>query len=268
MGIPVLDGRGFSARDTGASPRVAVVNHTFARKFGGSARTIGRTLRTSPEPGFPSAVYEVVGIIPDTRYSDLRNPTPPMVFAPDSQYPGIGPWAVVMIYSRIDPAAAIAAVSQHMSKAHPDVVAESTLFQARVRDRMVRDRLLATLAGFFGVLAAVLAMVGLYGMVSFAVAQRRQEIGIRVALGADRRSVVSMILREAARLVTIGIGIGMMLSLAAGRVAPALLFGLEPGDPLTLGFAALLLTLVAAASSYLPARAASRLNPLMALRHD
>jgi ABC-type antimicrobial peptide transport system permease subunit len=133
---------------------------------------------------------------------------------------------------------------------------------------MVRDRLLATLAGFFGVLAAVLAMVGLYGMVSFAVAQRRQEIGIRVALGADRRSVVSMILREAARLVTIGIGIGMMLSLAAGRVAPALLFGLEPGDPLTLGFAALLLTLVAAASSYLPARAASRLDPLMALRHD
>jgi predicted permease len=268
MGVPILEGRRFSVRDTRESPRVAVVNQTFVRNFGGGARVIGQTLRTSPEPGFPSTVYEIVGVIPDTRYSDIRNPTPPMVFAPDAQYPGLGPWAVVMIQSRIDPAAAVAAIAQHMSKAHPEIVAESTLFQARVRDRMVRDRLLATLAGFFGILAAVLAMVGLYGMISFAVAQRRQEIGIRVALGANRRTVVTMLLRDAARLVAIGVTIGMVLSLAAGRAAPALLFGLEPHDPLTLGLAAIVLTVVAGAASYLPARGASRLDPLAALRHD
>lgn len=191
-----------------------------------------------------------------------------MVFAPDSQYPNPGPWTAMMVHSSIDPGAVMNSIAQHMSKAHPDVISESTSFQARVRDGMVRDRLLATLAGFFGVLAVVLAMVGLYGMISFAVAQRRQEIGIRVALGADHRAVITMMLREAGTLVAIGVVIGTVLSLAAGRAAPALLFGLEPHDPVTLGVAALLLAAVAAAASYLPARRASRLDPLTALRHE
>jgi predicted permease len=268
MGIPILEGRGFSLRDTVSSPRVAVVNQTFVTKFVASGRAIGQTLRTSPEPSFPSTVYEIVGIIPDTRYSDLRHPTPPMVFAPDSQYPNPGPWTVMMVHSSVASDAAMHSLAQYMSQAHPDIIVESTNFQARIRDRMVRDRLLATLAGFFGVLAVVLAMVGLYGMISYAVAQRRQEIGIRVALGADRRTVVAMMLRDAGKLVVVGVLIGTALSLAAGRAAPSLLFGLEPYDPVTLTLAALLLTAVALTASYLPARTASRLDPLTALRHD
>jgi predicted permease len=267
MGIPILEGRGFSTRDTNASPRVAVVNQAFVRRFG-SVPVIGRTLRTSPEPNFPSTVYEIVGVIKDTQYSDLRTATPPMVFAPDSQYPAPGPWSVLMVHSSIEPAAAMEGLRQHFGKTHPEIVLETTTFQARIRDRMVRDRLLATLAGFFGILAAILAMVGLYGMISFAVAQRRQEIGIRVALGADRRTVVAMLMREAGRLVAVGLVVGVVLSLAAGRSASTLLFKLEPHDPITLVAAALLLAGVAAAASYLPARSASRLDPLTALRHD
>ena len=183
-------------------------------------------VRTSPEPNYPSTVYEIVGITRDTRYSDVRLPAPPMMYAPDSQYPGIGPWAAMMIHSSIEPAAAMAAVSQQFARAHPEIVMESTTFEARIRDRMVRERLLATLAGFFGVLAALLAMVGLYGMIAFAVAQRRQEIGIRVALGADRHTVVALMMREAWRLVAVD---GTTFDLP-DTAANAAFFG-RPGSP-------------------------------------
>jgi ABC-type antimicrobial peptide transport system permease subunit len=133
---------------------------------------------------------------------------------------------------------------------------------------LVRDRLLAILAGFFGLLAAVLAMIGLYGMISFAVASRRQEIGIRIALGADRITVVALMMREARRLVAVGIVIGTIVALVAGRATATLLFGVTPYDPLTLAAAVVLLALIAAMASYIPARRASRLNPLDALRQE
>jgi ABC-type antimicrobial peptide transport system permease subunit len=132
----------------------------------------------------------------------------------------------------------------------------------------VRERLLAMLAGFFGVLAAVLAMVGLYGMISFATLQRRHEIGIRVALGARRSRVIMMVMREATWPVAVGIAVGAGLSLLVGHAAAALLFGLTPDDPVTLASACTLLTVIAAAASFLPARSAARLDPLSALRHE
>jgi predicted permease len=268
MGIPVLRGRGVTPEDTRASRRVAVVNETFARSLAAPGDAIGQTLRTDPEPNYPSTTYEIVGVIPDTKYSNLRAPTPPMVFAPLSQFPPLGPWATVMIHSEIEPASALVAVKQHFAKAHPGVVVESTIFQDRIRDRFVRDRLLAALAGFFGILAGLLAMIGLYGMISFAVAQRRQEIGIRVALGADRHRVVGMMMGEAGRLVAVGVAVGAVVALVAGRSASTLLFGLTPHDPATLVSAAVLLICIAALASYLPARRASRLDPLVALRQD
>jgi len=128
--------------------------------------------------------------------------------------------------------------------------------------------MLATLSGFFGALAAVLAMIGLYGVVSYLVARRRNEIGIRLALGAERGQVVALVMREGARLLAIGIPIGLAASLAAGRSAGALLFGLKPYDPLTLAGAAALLACIAAAATFLPARRASRLDPMSALRDE
>ena len=141
-------------------------------------------------------------------------------------------------------------------------------FQARIQDGLVRERMMAILSGFFGGLAAILAMVGLYGVVSYIVARRRNEIGIRMALGARKDQVVGMVMRDAARLLLFGIAIGGVLSLAATRSAGTLLFGLKPYDPLTLTAAAVLLAAIAVGASYLPARRAANLDPMAALRHD
>jgi ABC-type antimicrobial peptide transport system permease subunit len=209
-----------------------------------------------------------VGVVPDTAYNDLRNESQPMAFAPDSQHPRPGFWPATMIQSTVEPAAAIATVTQWLARAHPDVVAEFDVFQWRVRDGLVRERLLAMLAGFFGGLAALLAMVGLYGMISYTVAERRREIGVRVALGAQRRQVVAMMMREAGALLAAGLVAGTVLALLATQTTSSLLFGLKPHDPLAIGGACLLLTFIGALASFIPARAASRLDPLTALRQD
>jgi len=268
MGIPVIDGRGLAMQDTRAAARVAVVNQAFVRALGIPGSPIGRSMRTSPEPNFPSTVYEIVGVIPDTQYSDLKTPRPPMVFAPDSQYPPIGPWATVMLHSAVDPAATAAAIKQQFARTHPEIALNWTVFKDRVREGMLRERLLASLAGFFGILAAVLAMVGLYGMVAYAVAERRQEIGIRVALGAARADVIAMMMREAWRLVAVGVVAGAALALLAAPAAATLLFGLTPRDPATLLASVAVMIAVASAASFIPARTAARLDPLRAIREE
>ena len=268
MGIPVVRGRGFTASDSAASTRVAVVNQTFVRRLLRGADPLGQTMRTGAEPNYPSTVYQIVGVIPDTQYDDLRSPIPPMVFAPSTQFPAQGPWAVVMVHSAMPTAAISAAIKSRIAARHPDVLMEFGDFQKSIRDRMTPERMMATLSGFFGLLAAVLAMVGLYGVISFLVARRRNEIGIRLALGAERGQVVGMVMREAGRLLAMGIFVGGVLSLAAGNGARSLLFGLKPYDPVTLLAAALLLSLIAAGASFLPARRASRLDPMTALRDE
>jgi ABC-type antimicrobial peptide transport system permease subunit len=191
-----------------------------------------------------------------------------MAFAPDAQFPALGRWTAVMIRSSVDPTSAIATLKQRLAHAHPELYQQYTIFQSHIRDGLVRERLLAILAGFFGVLAAVLAMVGLYGMIAFAVTQRRQEIGIRIALGARRGQVIAMVVREAARLLVAGTLIGIVVALLAGRTAASLLFGITSSDPLTLAAAILLLTLIALAATLVPARSAAHLDPLIALRHE
>jgi putative ABC transport system permease protein len=268
MGIRLLEGRDFDRNDTQSSQRVAVVNQTFIRQFLGGADPIGKTLRTIAEPDYPSTVYEIAGVIADTKYSNLRDETPPMTFAPASQYPERGPWTAIMIYSNAPAAMAIAAVKHTVAQKHPEIVMEFTDFQTRIRDGMTQNRLMAMLSGFFGLLAVTLAVVGLYGVISYVVARRRNEIGIRLALGASRGHVVRMVMREAVWLLLIGLVTGTALSLAAGRSAGSLLFGLKPYDPLTLAAAGVLLAAVASLASFLPARRASRLDPMEALRDE
>ena len=267
MGIPVITGRAFTANDTQASERVAVVNRAFIRQYLGGADPIGKTLRTEPEPDYPSTVYEIVGVIPDTQYDSLRGQTPPMTFAPASQYPAQqGPWTLMMIYSNMPSASVASTVKRTIAARHPEIVTTTGDFQTWIRDGLVRERLMATLSGFFGLLAALLATVGLYGVISYIVARRRNEIGIRLALGARRGQVIGMVLRETLRLLLIGTLIGAALSLAAGRGAGSLLFKLKPYDPLTLVAAAGLLALIAVLASFLPARRASKVDPMEALR--
>ena len=266
MGIPVIEGRGFSVNDNQTSQRVAIVNRAFVRHLLGGADPLGKTMRTDPEPDYPSTVYQIVGVIPDTQYDGLRGQTPPMTFAPAPQCPAQGPWVVMMIHSNLPYGTVMSTVKGAIAAKHPEIVTMTGDFQTSIRDGLVRERMMATLSGLFGLLAAVLAMVGLYGVISFIVSRRRNEIGIRLALGARRGQVIGMVLREAVRLLVIGALIGAVLSLVAGRTAGSLLFRLKPYDPLTLGVAVLLLALIALLASFLPARRASKVDPMEALR--
>jgi predicted permease len=268
MGIPVIQGRSLTREDTASSQRVALVNETFVRRYLSGANPIGQTLRTSPEPDYPATVYEIVGVIPDTKYNDLRGQTPPMTFAPASQFPGQGPWTVVMIHSNLAAAAIAVAAKRVIAEKHPDVVTQFADFQKEIRDGLVVERLMATLSGFFGLLAVLLAVVGLYGVISYIVAMRRNEIGIRMALGASRGDVIGIIVRQTLVLLTLGVGVGIVLALAAVRSASSLLFGLQPNDPLTFAGASALLLTIALIASFLPARRASRVDPMVALRYE
>jgi ABC-type antimicrobial peptide transport system permease subunit len=155
-----------------------------------------------------------------------------------------------------------------LGEKHPDVIVYATSFQKKIQNGLLRERLMAMLSGFFGILAALLGMLGLYGVISYLVMQRRNEIGIRIALGASRGQVVRMVMREAGLMLAIGVTIGAVLSLAAGRAAESLLFGLKSSDPLTLVAAIGLLVAIGALASFVPARRASQLDPMIALRSD
>jgi predicted permease len=268
MGIRLLRGRDFSRNDTGASRRVAVVNQTFVRRYLNGVNPLGQTLRTHAEPNYPSTVYEIVGTLPDTKYESLRGDTPPMAFAPAAQFPDPRPWTSIMIHSDLPAATVAESVRRRIGGTHPEIIVECLSFESRIQDGLVRERIMAMLSGFFGVLAAVLATVGLYGVISYVVTRRRNEIGIRIAIGAGRGQVVEMVMREALLSLAGGVSIGIVLALAAGRGAGSLLFGLKPYDPLTLGASVVLLVLIGAFAAFLPAIRASKLDPSEALRCD
>src|SRR6266851_2435479 len=268
MQIPLLTGRWFNDRDTQTSPHVAVVNEAFTRRYLAGISAIGKTIRTSAESGYPETEYEIVGVVKDTKYTDLREPTPPMVFAPADQFPDVRPWAVLLTRFSSSPSVAITAVREKISQISPAIRTEFHVFQTDIENGLNRERLMAVLSGFFGALAALLAMIGLYGVISYIVATRKNEIGIRMALGASPGSVVLMIVRQTLALLGVGVGAGLVLAIAAAKGANSLLYGLEANDPLTLFSAAGFLAAVALVASYIPAYRASRADPMNALRYE
>ena len=268
MQIPLLTGRWFNDRDTQTSPHVAVVNEAFTRRYLAGISAIGKTIRTSAESGYPETEYETVGVVKDTKYTDLREPTPPMVFAPADQFPDVRPWAVLLTRFSSSPSVAITAVREKISQISPAIRTEFHVFQTDIENGLNRERLMAVLSGFFGALAALLAMIGLYGVISYIVATRKNEIGIRMALGASPGSVVLMIVRQTLALLGVGVGAGLVLAIAAAKGANSLLYGLEANDPLTLFSAAGFLAAVALVASYIPAYRASRADPMNALRYE
>jgi predicted permease len=266
--IPVSSGRDFNDRDTESSPRVALVNETFVRDFCGGSNPIGRTILSIAEPNYPAATYEIVGIVRDAKYASLRETTPPEVFGAAQQYPTEGPWGPVFIRSSAPMSSLISAIKNKLGRAYPAMQMDFQVFQTAIRDGLVVERLMAVLSGFFGALAIVLATVGLYGVISYIVIRRRSEIGIRAALGANRRQIVGMVMHETGLLLLVGVVIGASLSLAAGRGARSLLFNLKPYDPLTLAAAIGLLAAICIVASFLPARRASKVDPMVALRYE
>jgi putative ABC transport system permease protein len=257
-----------SEQDTLGSTRVAVVNEAFVRKLIGTAEPLGKVFRVESEPGKPEPVYEIIGVVKDTKYAFLREDFLPIVYPARAQDPKPDSGCVISIRSAMLPSALLPEVERTITKINPSISIQFSVFKTQIRDSLQRELLMASLSGFFGVLAAILATVGLYGVVSYMVVRRRSEIGIRMALGADRLRVLAMVMREAVILLAVGLVVGGGLAWFSGKAARTLLFGLTPQDPVSLVLAALLLAVVAVAASYIPAFRASRVNPLDALREE
>jgi putative ABC transport system permease protein len=268
VGTPILSGRDFDERDSSSAPPVAIVNESFAKGYFPNQDPLGRSFQVEVPPGEPRPLYQVIGVVKDTKYRNLREPFMRIAFLAEAQDPDPGPFMSLLVRSEGEFAALAPSVKQAVVSVAPSAAIEFRVFNTQLRDTLLRERLMATLSGFFGVLAVVLATIGLYGVLSYSVARRRGEIGLRMALGADRRDVIALIMREAGTLLAAGLVVGTALALLSGRAAGALLYGLQPGDPATLATAVAALTAVAAAASYLPAERAARLEPTAALREE
>jgi predicted permease len=265
MRVPMLAGRDFNESDQPDSPRVAIVNETFARKYFQGASPVGKVVYDSGKPDKP---YQIIGLVKDTKYHSLREEFLPTIFVATSQEKEPGEGQTLMIRSSESMESLVSSVKRAANEVNPAMVLNFSVFRTQVRDDLVGERLMATLTGFFGVLAVVLATIGIYGVISYMVIRRRNEIGVRMALGAARGKILFMVLRESVILLGIGAVIGAGVALAAGNVASSMLFGLKPHDPLTLGGSVLGLAVIVVLASILPARRAATVDPMVVLREE
>jgi ABC-type antimicrobial peptide transport system permease subunit len=207
-------------------------------------------------------------LVKNTKYYELREEFRPIGFVPTAQEEEPGPEANFVLNVRGSPGGTISAVKAAVAEISPAIGLQFRSFSAQLDESLMRERLMATLSGGFGFLAGLLATLGLYGVIAYMVARRRNEIGVRIALGADRSRVIRLVLREAMLLLAVGLSAGLVISLWAGRAAAALLFDLKPYDPVSIGVAIVVLAAVALAASYGPARKAAALEPMAALREE
>jgi predicted permease len=265
LGIPLLAGREFTPSDGLDAPRVAVVNEAFARKFALGRDAVGKRMRIGSDGALD---IEIVGIVEDARYFEVKGEQPPLFVTPYRQDEGIG---AMTFYVRS------AGDLQQVLRTVPGVVAgldpnlpvqDVKTLPEQVRETVYVDRIVSTLTTAFAVLATVLAAIGLYGVLAYTVSQRTREIGLRLALGADGRRIHTMVLRQVLRTLLIGSVLGITAALALGRLLDSLLFGLRSDDPVVAVLAAAFLAFVALTAGYLPARRASRIDPMEALRYE
>ncbi|MEK6287808.1 MAG: ABC transporter permease [Acidobacteriota bacterium] len=263
--MPILLGRGLSERDEETSPRVAVINQMMARKYFGDENALGRRFGFGgPET---SGQIEIIGVARDAKYTDMRSQSEPTIYLPYLQ--SIPRHATFIVRTFGDTSAMTAAIRDAVR----EVDSNLPLFDVKTQsqqadDSLTQERLFATLSGFFGVLALLLACIGLYGVMSYGVARRTNEIGIRMALGASAPRVTRMVMGETMLVVLIGVVIGLGAAVATTRLIASMLFGLAATDALTISFAVLLMVGVAAIAGYLPARRAARVDPMVALRYE
>jgi predicted permease len=262
----LLAGRDFDEHDSAASPQVAIVNEAFAKKFANGTNAVGMKFRVRTLGRITP--YDVIGLAQDTKYAELREDFQPIVYTAAAQSDRPGTDALILIRSRASLSSLIAAVKADASEVNPNMDMLFSTLRKTVENGLLRDRLMARLSGFFGFLAVLLAVIGLYGVISYMVARRRNEIAIRVALGAGRKSIVRMVMQEASALLGIGLVIGMALALAGGKAAASMLFGLKPWDVATFALALSLLAFVAVLATLLPAARAARCDPMDALRQE
>jgi putative ABC transport system permease protein len=270
METPLLAGRDFNENDSTTSPKVAIVNQAFVRKFlGGTKDAVGKEFRLWAPPGKPERYYTIVGVVANSVYDDVHAPLVPVMYFPHAQLnDNAVTWVTLLIRSRVGMAGLLNSVKSAVARLDPEIGIRAVVLRTQIRDSLMQDELVTTLCGFFGGLAVLLAAIGLYGVISYTVAQRTNEIGIRMALGAQRAGIIRLILGEVSVLIGIGVAVGVGLTLAGGRATGSLLFGLKADDPLTLALAVILLAAIGLVASFVPARRASRLDPMVALRYE
>ncbi|HXE81682.1 MAG TPA: FtsX-like permease family protein [Vicinamibacterales bacterium] len=265
LGIPLLAGRELTEHDTIGTPKVAIVNEAFARKFNLGRGAVGKRMAIGRSTNLE---IEIVGLVQDAKYSDVKEPAPPQFFTPYRQDESVG---ALSFYVRThgDPEPVLGAIPAAVRRLDPNLPVENArTMEMQVRDNVSLDRLVGMLSTAFAVLATRLAAVGLHAILAYTVAQRTREIGLRMALGADASRVRGMVLRQVGLMMLVGGAVGLAAALAVGRAAGSLLFELEPHDPWIFAAAAVLLTVVALGSGFIPAHRASQIDPMQALRYE
>lgn len=265
MRIPVLSGREFTEQDSATSPAVAMVNEKYAQRHFPNQNPVGQRLAAKISGTWRDV--EIVGVVKNTNTRSLRTTPSATVYVPYVQQSNHSSATLEIraagTFSDVAPK-----IRQALQSRFPDAPVDVRPFSAQVAATIVQERLMATLASGFGLLALALAGVGIYGLLAYGVARRTKEIGIHMALGAQRRRVIALVLRGARKSLLIGLAIGLPAAMAASRWVESMLFGLKPSDPIAIVAAVLLLATVAHVAAYVPALRASRLDPLAALRHE
>jgi predicted permease len=264
MGTPLLRGREFNSQDGAGAPKVAVVNETLARFYFAETDPVGKIVRIGREPNSPP--IEIVGLVRDSKRGDLREAPARMIYLPSLQY---AQYTALEIRTEMNPSAIMASVRQALLEVNRDIpIREIKTAEAQLESGLVQERLVATLSSFFGGLALVLAALGIYGTLAHLVARKTSEIGIRMALGAQRSDVFRLLMSEAAQPVLIGAFVGLIAARAASSLLTSMLFGLTAADPAVLVFSIVVLLATAALAAYLPVRLAAKVDPIVALRYE
>ncbi len=266
--MELLAGRNFNNSDTKTAPAVAIVNQTLARRFFPGLSPIGRTFRIDDIGGRPGPPIEVIGLIKDAKYESVREDTLPTAFLPATQAPEHAQTDTFELRTAIPPSALAGLVQAAVADVNKQIPLEFRTLAEQVNDSMVQERLLALLSGFFGALALLLAMIGLYGTLSYLVTRRQTEFGVRMALGAQPGSILRLVMRDVIAVLAAGVVVGAGITLASTRLLQQMLFGLSPRDAGTIVAAAAVLTAVALLAGYLPARRATKVDPMVALRYE
>lgn len=268
MRTPVLEGRTFDARDTATSPPVVIVNQLLARTYFPGQNPIGKHLLANSKDMLSAQPMEIIGVTQDSKYTSLREDFQPEAYFPLAQIRTVGEGTTFEIRTAVNPTSLIPAIRDAMANINKSASLQFTTLKQEADDSVLQEHLMAVLSGFFGGLALLLTAIGLYGVMAYVVTQRTHEIGIRIALGAQRASILRLVMRDAAIVLGAGIAVGLLGSICITRLVRQFLFGLTPNDPSTLGLAIFALVAVALVATYIPARRAMRVDPMVALRYE
>jgi hypothetical protein len=258
----LVRGRDFDWTDDEHHARVAILSRTLAERLFPSGDAVGQRIRFSFMPEFQN--LEVVGVVGNARLLDLHEAAPSVIYFPAGQ----APWEHLFVRTRKAPEALVKAVESEVNSFGRDYSLGAKTLDEEVSQALVEDRAIAILSSFFGGLALLLASIGLYGLTSYSVSRRTREIGIRATLGAQQTTIIWLVLREALALVLLGLAVGIPSAVAASRLIASMLFGISPGDPTTTAAVSLLLLGSALFAGCVPARRATKVDPMVALRYE